>query len=275
METLLKGCQEAIRALRRSRPLIHCLTGHVTINDSANAVLACGGRPIMSEHPRETQEVTAIARALVLNLNNISDHRMESMKKSGPLARRMGLPITLDPVGVTCSSLRRELAEWILEQARPSILRGNLSEIRLLAHLECDNAGIDAGERDQMAEDELGRMVAALARERQLVAVATGPVDVASDGAHTVAIHNGTPLLGSVTGTGCMCAAMTGAFSAVADPLAAAVTATAVMGIAGELAQEEMERRGGGIGTFKACLFDAMWQMDGELFAQRAKLTPL
>lgn len=31
------------------KPLIHCITNHITINDCTNVVLAVGGKPIMSE----------------------------------------------------------------------------------------------------------------------------------------------------------------------------------------------------------------------------------
>jgi hydroxyethylthiazole kinase len=273
VRALLEACGTALAELRRQQPLIHCLTGHVTINDSANGVLACGGRPIMSEHPAEAAEVTSVARALVLNLNNISDSRMEAMRASAPTAQRLGLPITLDPVGVTCSTLRREFARELVQQKFPTILRGNLSEIRVMAGLSCRNAGIDAG--DAMEPADIGRMVKELARQQGFVVVATGAVDVISDGKQTVGIHNGTPLLGSVTGTGCLCGAMTGAYSAVAEPFVAAVTATLAMGVAGELAQRVMERETAGMGTFKTALFDALWQLDGKILSRHARLEQL
>ena len=50
-----------------------------------------------------------------------------------------------------------------------------------------------------------------------LVAVVTGPVDHVSDGARVLAVENGHELLGTVTGTGCMSTAITGAFLA-AEP---------------------------------------------------------
>ena len=35
-------------SLKEKRPLIHCITNPISINDCANAILAVGGRPIMS-----------------------------------------------------------------------------------------------------------------------------------------------------------------------------------------------------------------------------------
>ena len=38
----LKDISNNIELLRKSSPLIHCITNYVTINDCANAVLAIG-----------------------------------------------------------------------------------------------------------------------------------------------------------------------------------------------------------------------------------------
>ena len=72
----------ARQALRENRPLLHCITNPISINDCANAILAVGARPIMAEHPLEVQGITQSAQALSLNLGNITDARMESMRAS-------------------------------------------------------------------------------------------------------------------------------------------------------------------------------------------------
>ena len=100
-----------LEALRSRRPLIHCITNPISINDCANLILAAGGRPIMAEHPGEVAEITATAAALAVNLGNITDVRMESMVLAGQAAREAGVPMVLDCVGVGCSSLRRRYAQ--------------------------------------------------------------------------------------------------------------------------------------------------------------------
>ena len=55
---------ELKRRIREKKPLIHCITNPISINDCANAVLAVGAKPIMAEHPREVSEITAGAKAL-------------------------------------------------------------------------------------------------------------------------------------------------------------------------------------------------------------------
>ena len=68
--------------VRAQAPLIHCITNPISINQCANAILAVGARPIMAEHPKEVREITDSARALMLNLGNITDARMTSMEIS-------------------------------------------------------------------------------------------------------------------------------------------------------------------------------------------------
>ncbi len=54
--------------LRQKRPIVHCITNHVTANDCANLLLACGASPVMADSPVESAEVTSKSNALVLNL---------------------------------------------------------------------------------------------------------------------------------------------------------------------------------------------------------------
>lgn len=68
--------------IRRKQALIHCITNPISMTQCANAVLAMGARPMMAEHPEEVEEITATAGALLLNLGNISDVRMEAMRRS-------------------------------------------------------------------------------------------------------------------------------------------------------------------------------------------------
>ena len=56
---------------REKKPLIHCITNPIAMNQSANAILALGARPIMAEHPLEVGEITETAQGLLLNFGNI------------------------------------------------------------------------------------------------------------------------------------------------------------------------------------------------------------
>ena len=48
-----------IEKLREVKPLVHNITNYVTVNDVANAILAIGGSPIMSD------EITEVAQMIL------------------------------------------------------------------------------------------------------------------------------------------------------------------------------------------------------------------
>ena len=50
----------------------------------------------MAEHPAEVADITASAGALMLNLGNITDARIESMKRSMRTAMEKKIPVLLD-----------------------------------------------------------------------------------------------------------------------------------------------------------------------------------
>ena len=52
----------------------------------------------MAEHPMEVEGITKTAGALMLNLGNITDVRIESMKRSARMAAKEGIPVLLDLV---------------------------------------------------------------------------------------------------------------------------------------------------------------------------------
>lgn len=106
---LLSQLEPILTYIQQEAPLIHCITNPISINDCANILLAIGARPIMAEHPDEVAEITAIAKGLALNLGNITDARMASMKISAGAAKDKGIPFVLDLVGLSCSRLRQNM----------------------------------------------------------------------------------------------------------------------------------------------------------------------
>lgn len=269
---------ETIKAIRgqliKEAPLIHCITNPISINQCANLVLASGGRPIMAEHPREVQEITHMAKALLLNLGNITDARMESMAISAREAEQWGIPYVYDAVGIACSELRRQFTYDFLTKHSPDVIKGNYSEIQALYNCTYRSSGVDAD--GSLDAEGTSRIAAELARQYHCVILASGKVDLVTDGQRLVHVENGTPQLASVTGTGCMLGALCGCYVAVcqepkecrdqamvkaeagrkvaADGVLEAVTgACAVLGICGELAETDK-----GSGTFMVNLMDML-----------------
>ena len=95
---------QLLQRIKADSPLIHCITNHISIHDCANALLALGASPIMAEHPGEVAEITATSQALMVNLGNISDSRMEAIAAAGETARTHHIPCMIDLVGVAAAS---------------------------------------------------------------------------------------------------------------------------------------------------------------------------
>ena len=166
--------QRCFEALRPARPMVHCITNSVTINDCANVLLAAGARPIMADAPEESAEITAACQALVLNLGMLSPRKLEAMVKSGHQANRMGIPVVLDPVGAGASALRTRAVHTLLEEVRFAAVRGNGSEIRVLAAGGENHGGVDAAPGECAPEQERA-MDEALARRIHAVCSARSP----------------------------------------------------------------------------------------------------
>ena len=49
--------KEQFDNLRAGSVLVHNITNYVTVNDVANAILACGASPIMSDEPEDVEDI--------------------------------------------------------------------------------------------------------------------------------------------------------------------------------------------------------------------------
>ena len=225
----------AIAAVRTQNPLVHNITNYVVMNNSANALLAIGASPVMAHWVSEMEEMTAIAGALVLNIGTLDDKWIEGMLAAGKTAMRRGTPIVLDPVGVGATSQRTEAAIKIIEQCRPTIIRGNASEIMALVDASVKSKGVDSSASSDDALESAKR----LAVDTGAVVVISGATDYITNGIDVYTVEGGNPIMTTVTGMGCTSTAIVGAFAAVVeDPTVAATAAMAVMSLAGERAAE-------------------------------------
>ena len=118
-----------IELVKTRRPVVHCITNYVTAESVANALLAAGASPIMTDDPEEVADVDRIADAVCLNLGTWSRSRERAILTSAKAARGRGIPIALDPVGVGASDVRLETARRLIFDIGVDIIRGNSSEI--------------------------------------------------------------------------------------------------------------------------------------------------
>jgi hydroxyethylthiazole kinase len=258
-----------LRAVKEISPLIHHITNYVTVNDCANIVLALGGSPVMADDLEEVSEMVGFASALVLNIGTLNSRTNESMLVAGVRAKELGVPVILDPVGVGATKLRKNTAERLIKELKPEVIRGNMSEIKMLAGLEVAIKGVDS-----LADEQDSSVIAKkLASELNCVIAITGKTDVVSDGRQVCLLDNGHRILADVTGTGCMTTSLVGTFCGASnDYFTAAVAGIISMGLAGEIAQASLHH-GEGIGTFRARLLDSIYNLTPEILAREGKIS--
>jgi hydroxyethylthiazole kinase len=248
-----------LKTVRTESPLVHNITNYVVMNFSANVLLAAGASPVMAHAVEEVAEMVEIAGALVLNIGTLERSWNESMRIAAKTARLRERPIVLDPVGAGATPFRTHTALNLLEESPPAILRGNASEILALGNKMGQTRGVDS-RVESSAAVEAARD---LARTFHTVVVVSGPVDYIVSAERMVRLHNGHPLMARVTGTGCACSALCGAFAAVEpDPFVAAVAAMATASLAGELAAEKAS----GPGSFGVAFLDELASLDSSGF---------
>ena len=267
---------KALRNVRTTTPLVHCITNYVTVNDCANALLACGGSPIMSDEPKDVRDIQTICGGLVLNIGTLNEHTIAGMHEAAKRATELGHPIVLDPVGAGASALRTETAGALLDAYDVTVIRGNMSEMKALAGAASTTRGVDVNPDDAVTDDNLAECAAfakALSAKTGAVIAITGAIDIVADTDHAYAIRNGVPVMGKITGAGCMLTCVTAAY-AVANPentTEAVVAAIAGMGIAGEMARARMQPVDGNA-SFRTYLIDALFNMNGEALETVARV---
>ena len=270
---LLENIYETLKNIKEKNALTHCITNSVTINDCANAVLAIGGSPFMAEDAEELEEVVTIADVLVINIGKLSKDQIEAMKISCETADKTNTPIILDPVGVGVTELRNKTTVDLIKNHNITAIRGNISEIKAIAKLfgvldESNTAkGVDVNAEDVITEENLkanGNLICELASKLNTVILASGPIDILTDGETTIAIDNGDDMMPLITGSGCMLSSIVGSCIGGSSPLEGSLVAILAMNIAGVKARAKVEEKDEGTGSFRAYLIDYLYKTNSE-----------
>lgn len=244
-----------LKLVRQKSPLIHNITNYVVMNNTANALLAIGASPVMIHSVDEVAEMTAIASALVLNIGTIESSWLEAMLIAGKSARSNDKPIVFDPVGAGATSYRIKASKQIIDECRPSIIRGNASEIMALCNSNIKTKGVDSTASSDLALASAKE----LAKASESIVVISGETDYITDGKVVEYVKNGTPMMERVTGLGCTATAIVAAFAAInPNMLVAATHAMAVMGICGEIAEQKSR----GSGSLQVNFIDELYLLD-------------
>ncbi|MGL4474184.1 MAG: hydroxyethylthiazole kinase [Shewanella sp.] len=254
---------EVLAALRAHKPLVVNITNYVVMNNSANALLAIGASPIMAHSRHEMAEMMNIAGALVINIGTLDSQWIPRMQFAVEQANQYNKVVVLDPVGCGASVLRTDTARLIASAAKRLIVRANASEIIALAGDNARSKGVDALDSSDSA---LGA-ARYISEHYQCSVVISGATDYVVTANATYQLKNGHAMMPKVTGMGCTHSALTGAFAAIGE--CSGVAATAILGVAGEIAAT----MSAGPGSLQMNLLDVLYQLDAQMLAQHLQLT--
>ena len=278
---ILKKIPDTLDKFKATTPLTQCITNFVTVNDCANAILALGGSPIMADDPQEVEEIVNIANALVIYIGTVRKEQIEAMKLSSAQANKTGTPITIDPVGVGISKVRNDTTLDLIENYDVAAIRGNITEIKTISKLiniidDTNTAkGVDVCDDDVITEENLklnGEIIAKTAEKLNTVILASGPIDILSDGKTTIAIYGGDEMMPLITGSGCMLSSLVGSCAGAVDPFNGTLLAILAMNKAGEKARAKVDENNLGTGSFRTFLIDALYQTDAEELVNESKI---
>ena len=281
IEDIKGNLKNSLENVRKNNPLTHCITNSVTINDCANAVLAIGGSPIMAEDEEEMEEVVEIADVLVINIGKLSKEQIKAMNVSAAHATKTNTPIVLDPVGAGISQLRNNTIKYLVENNNITAIRGNISEIKAIANIigllntESAAKGVDVSEDDIISRDNLeinGNLVKELAKKLDTVVIASGPLDIISNGETTIVLDNGDEMMPLITGSGCMLTSIVGSCVAVNDPFEGSILASIAMSLAGEKARKQVDENDLGTGSFRTFIIDYLYKTNVESLINESKI---
>lgn len=259
-----------IAAVRERAPLVHSIANFVAMNLNANVLLAAGASPVMAHAHEEVADMAGIAQAVVVNIGTLDPYWVKSMTLALQAAGARGTPTVLDPVGAGATPYRNQALEALFEAALPTVIRGNGSEIMSTAGAAIRTRGVDSSAQ---AGDAIGAAQALVQRTRGTVCV-SGETDHILDARRRWSrLSNGHAWMTKITGVGCSATALVGAFCAIQpDAWRATTSAMALLGVAGEVAAEQAQAAGQGVGSMQALLLDALQLLGRAEFERRLKM---
>ena len=245
---------EDLNNLRRISPLTHCITNIVVTNYTANVLLAAGASPAMILAIEEVSDFVKVAQGLLINVGTIKNQDAKAMILAAKTANETNTPWVLDPVACGALEYRTNVVTELINY-KPSIIRGNASEILAVAGAVGNAKGVDSTVSSIDAIDSAKK----LAKSTNAVIAISGEVDYITDGEIVISVPGGDKIMTKVTGSGCSLGALMASLLAVSQtPLRAATTASSIFAICGERAIKKSK----GPGSFATNFIDELYLLE-------------
>lgn len=249
---MFEKTKEIIRCIKLEKPLILNITNYVTMDFVANGLLSIGASPVMSKAEQEIEDLMEHTKAVVINLGTLNEEFISLCKLSCQIANQLKKPIVLDPVGAGASKYRTDTCISLINEYSISIIRGNASEVMALSGSLQTTKGVDSIVEECSHIIEYAEN---LSSQYNTTVVVSGKKDIIVDNKLIVQFDRGSPLMPTVTGTGCLLSAVIAAFHSIEkNRFEAAKIATLYYGICGEAA----ENKANGPGSFKVQFLDEL-----------------
>lgn len=262
-EDIKKEIIKTVEVVRKNTPMAPSITNTVTINLVANAQLAVGGSAAMVYLPDEGELMAKAAKAMYINVGTLLPIYEETLPRVAKTLHKENKTWVVDPVAVGIGGLRNKLL-YDFKEYKPSIVRGNASEIMALAGLweleggEGENTvrGVDSQDSVEKAK----KAAIFIARFTKGAVAVSGKVDFVTDGKTGVNSYGGSHYFEKITGAGCSLAGVMAVYACYGDPFIAALTGTNIYNLAGKKAEEKCK----GPGSFEVEFLDELYNSSGE-----------
>ncbi|KAJ5087879.1 hypothetical protein N7456_011495 [Penicillium angulare] len=289
-EALLHEVPQIVRKMVEVHPLVHNMINFVVANFVANVALSIlmvllltinrsGASPIMSPYGDEATDLCKFDGALLINMGTLTSESVSNYQKAVKAYNTRGNPVIYDPVGAAATEIRRNAVYQLMTGGYFDLIKGNEGEIRQVwGSSPVQQRGVDSGP-STLDGQQKAKLARDLARRGRNVVLMTGATDYLSDGERVIAVENGHPYLGQVTGTGCAIGSISGCFLTAhrSDRLLAVLSGILMYEIAAENAASKEYVRGPG--SFVPAFLDELYAIrtaagkgDDSWFVGRAKV---
>lgn len=257
---------QTVNQVRRKNPMAGSITNTVTINFVANAQLAVGGSAAMVYLPDEAELLAKAGEAMYINVGTLLPIYETTLPLVANTLYETKKHWVLDPVAVGIGKMRTDLLKQF-KNYKPSVVRGNASEIIALASLwqlidnieESNVRGVDSTDSVSSAKEAAIK----IAQWTNGAVAVSGEIDLITDGKTIVRSYGGSDFLQKITGAGCSLAGITAIYLTESTPFIAALTATNAYNVAGKIAEANVE----GPASFQQCFLDQLYQASAEQIA--------
>ena len=260
---------QTVRDVRETNPMAGSITNTVTVNFVANAQIAAGGSAAMVYLPDEGEFLANAGWATYLNMGTLLPVYEETIPRTAQTLHELRRPWVLDPVGIGIGSLRTRLLAQ-LKEYKPTIIRGNASEVIALASLweiATDATAYVRGVDSTQGVGEARAAAIALARYTGGAIAVSGVDDLVTDGVMVARSHGGSHFMAKITGSGCSLGGVAAVYATMApSPFTAALTAVNAFNLAGARAEKRVDAPG----SFQVAFLDELYKASAEDIARNS-----